>query len=920
MPSGFSTATPAYLIAALAWGLALALSFVGWGGVLVRLLARGERPDAGLRGALGLALTVAAGGIANLFSWISPPAVLLWVAGGAGWFVADLLRKREGRTPSPSAGTPGSGERRAVPVASLLLLLVAVLSAILFAGSVNGKVFTGSEYRDFDPHDDEQSYLVFPRKMLEIGGLGADPFDARRLIVLGGQSLLQTTVAVLFPPRTTHLLDAGVGLLLSLAVVWGAARRAGLSRGAAALPLLLLVLLPAAAARGNTTALFTGVALLAGAFRLVEEAPFADAPRLLRAVPAGLVIAALVAVKTTFLPVVVLFLAFDVLLSVARGRDAARLADALAAGLLGVLFLLPWMVSVKLSSGTFLFPLLGRGFQGAIPWARIPGIPREALAPVAGRGALLAKSLASFASAGVLGFLAWMARRRTAPFALGLAILVLPAILRFAGDPYLERSLWRYGFPAFAAALPLLLAACLPQRRDGAGTPVRLAAAGALLTAAVVAAKSAPLTLGGYREAASDVASAVSGRPLVDAELAARSASLLAGIPAGAAVLTRVPHPVYLDPVAHRLLLFPIPGFSSPPPGMPYFRGAEPVARYLLDQGVRYLAYGDRGDGSSLLLLTDADIRYRYPLSKSRWALLAYNRDFHRNAAELSLTRRRLADRPDAFVLDLGERALRLPVAEAPKHLTGVTPDGWTMGRATIRLDYDRGEKDRFLRIAFSGALPPSASQAGRDLRVVLDEVELPVVRREPLAIVCDLAPASERLEMLSLRSPSSDPSAFGGAPAPPIAADLLGVATVAAADEPVGFGPEPQRVSGPLDPRECAWRSGFTPDGWTTGDGLLANLVWEPKPGDAEIAVELAAAPPGPPERPDLHLLVNGVPLPRIGVESGVWRFRLLPDQPPIRRIRLLSKTWVPKEEGLNDDGRRLGVVIARIRLAPAS
>jgi hypothetical protein len=257
-------------------------------------------------------------------------------------------------------------------------------------------------------------------------------------------------------------------------------------------------------------------------------------------------------------------------------------------------------------------------------------------------------------------------------------------------------------------------------------------------------------------------------------------------------------------------------------------------------------------------------------------------------------------------------------VTEAPKRLTGVTPDGWTMGRATIRLDYDRGEDDRFLRIAFSGALPPSASAAGRDLIVLMEEFELPVVRREASAIVCDLGAAPERIELLSLRSPASDPSAFGAAPAPPIAADLLGVATVARADEAVAFGPPPQHVTGTLELSDAAWRSGFTPDNWTDGDGLVSNLLWEPKAGDAILAVELAARPPGPPERADLHVLVNGLPLPRMGVKDGVWRFRLLPDQPPIRRIRILSTTWVPKEEGLNEDGRRLGVVVARIRLGP--
>lgn len=912
MTSVFAATTPACLLLALAWGLLLAVSMAGWGAVAARL-AGPRRLDFGFQGALGLALTVAVGGVFNLLSWISRPALLFWVAGGVAGFAVDFLRKRKSSSPDPGARAQRYG------FAALAGLgLVTLLAGLLFAGSVDGKVFTGSEYRAFDPHDDEQSYLVFPRKMLALGGLGADPFDARRLIVLGGQSLLQAAVAVFFPPRTTHLLDAGVGLLLSLAVVWGAARRGGLSRGAASLPLLLLLLLPAGAARGNTTALFTGVALLAGAVRLVDEEPFAGAPRLRRAMPLGLVLAALVAVKTTFLPAVVLFLAFDALLAFARERDATRLGDALTAGALGALFLSPWMISVKLSSGTFLFPLLGRGFQGRIPWTRIPGIPGEALGPVVGWTGLLAKSLLVFASVGVLAFLAWIVRRRTAPVALGLATLVLPAVLRFAGDPYLERSLWRYGFPAFAAAVSLLLAACLPRPNGESRISGRLAAAGALLIAAAVVARDARLTLGGYRQAVASVASAVSGRPLLDHDLATRTASLLADVPAGATVLTRVPHPVYLDPAAHRLFLFPIPGMSSPPPGMPFFRGAEPVARYLLGAGVRYVAYGDRGDGSSLLLLTDADVRYRYPLSKSRWALLAFNRDFHRNVLDLSFTRRRLADRPEAFVLDLGARGLRLPVTEAPKRLTGVTPDGWTMGRATIRLDYDRGEDDRFLRIAFSGALPPSASAAGRDLIVLMEEFKLPVVRREASAIVCDLGAAPERIELLSLGSPASDPSAFGAAPAPPIAADLLGVATVARADEAVAFGPPPQHVTGTLELSDAAWRSGFTPDNWTDGVGLVSNLLWEPKAGDAILAVELAARPPGPPERADLHVLVNGLPLPRMGVKDGVWRFRLLPDQPPIRRIRILSTTWVPKEEGLNEDGRRLGVVVARIRLGP--
>ena len=54
MTPAFEAATPAYLAAALAWGLAVALSMAGWGATAVRL-AGGRRPDLGLQAALGLA-------------------------------------------------------------------------------------------------------------------------------------------------------------------------------------------------------------------------------------------------------------------------------------------------------------------------------------------------------------------------------------------------------------------------------------------------------------------------------------------------------------------------------------------------------------------------------------------------------------------------------------------------------------------------------------------------------------------------------------------------------------------------------------------------------------------------------------------------------------------------------------------------
>ena len=328
---------------------------------------------------------------------------------------------------------------------------------------------------------------------------------------------------------------------------------------------------------------------------------------------------------------------------------------------------------------------------------------------------------------------------------------------------------------------------------------------------------------------------------------------------------------------------------------MPFFDGPEKVAEYLDGQDVRYVAYGSRSEEGELLELSEDDIRYRSPRSRSRWAILAFHRDFHRTVRELSFTRRRLADEPDGVVLDLASRALRLPLLEAPERLDGITPDGRTGGRARIRLGYERGRNDRFLRIVLARREGPA------ELRASIDGVPLPVARLDASASVFDLAAAQGRLGTVSIDGPPME---------------VLGVATVERVDEAPKVGPSPQPVAGVLEAGAARWRSGFTPDDWTDGDGVLANLDWPVPQGATELAVELGAGPPGPPEAADVRVLVNGIQLPRIGVRDGTWSFLLPADARPIRRIRILSTTFVPKETGLNDDGRRLGVAVARVRV----
>jgi hypothetical protein len=136
----------------------------------------------------------------------------------------------------------------------------------------------------------------------------------------------------------------------------------------------------------------------------------------------------------------------------------------------------------------------------------------------------------------------------------------------------------------------------------------------------------------------------------------------------------------------------------------------------------------------------------------------------------------------------------------------------------------------------------------------------------------------------------------------------------VTRADDAPRIGPVPQRVDASLEIASAEWRSGFWADDWTGGNGVLANLDWPVPDGATELAVEVGAGPPGPPEAAGLRVVVNGKELEGIGAKDGVHAFRIPPGLSRIRRIRIVSKTFIAKVAGQSDDGRRLGVAVARV------
>lgn len=754
-----------------AWGLVLVAAMIGWGRGVNRLLLPARHLGWGLRAALGLAVTVVLGGVLNLAGVISPLLLLLFISAGAALLLLDAER-------GPGAGQRALRRLAEDPVLLVLAVVVAALALVQYSSSVAGTIDTVYTRPAFDVHDDLQAYLAFPEQMLETGSLGRQPFEARRVLSLGGQSFLDALVLAARPLQALHLVDQGIAMLVLLGLVLGAGKRLRLGPRLTALLLLLALAFPHLQMRGNTSAVLTGVVFLLAWFLFELDERESGRPAAV-----ALLIAAACTVKSTFIAFAVPFFLLLVLAGLLdRGGRRRALREAAVIAVLVIAFTLPWMLSAYVSSGTLLYPVLGRGFLSAASNHGFPAVQGSFGVPAVEVVRMIWRRLLPLLP--MLLLLVFVAdhRPRRPVAALAAAAFIAVVLLVLLGDPSLNHSLKRYVFPLFVTSF---LGVALAAGENAAGDEKRRLGAAAAAVFAVVAAFLF-ITQGSirdmYDQMIANAAHGLEGKRLVAAADLQAVASLQAALPPGATVLATLRRPFLLDFARNRVDIMSLPGFSSPPPGLPIDDGAEAVARYLLDHHVRYLAYGGMRDVHDLLALTEDHIRARYPRSKMRWAMLTYHRLYRQVVLDLAATRRVLY---------------------------------------------------------------------GDDRRVLLD-----LQRRQPTVI-----------------------------------------------------------------PAQVEKRSGFFADfNWTNGDGVLAGLRLPVPAAGSILAVDLYPVHPrgGDPAALEVHVLVNGAELTPAGAARDTIRFHLPEDLREIHRIEIRSATFVPRDEGLGNDTRTLGLPVKDILILP--
>jgi len=293
-------------------------------------------------------------------------------------------------------------------------------------------------------------------------------------------------------------------------------------------------------------------------------------------------------------------------------------------------------------------------------------------------------------------------RPRRPVVALGVAAPAAALLYVVLGDPNLNRSLIRYTFPILMVSLVGIVLAAFEGAADLEDPHARLAPLAGIVVVAVFFATVAGQVRMMGDQMLVNIAHGIEGTSIAGQRDATAIRRLQEAAPPGATILATLRMPFLLDFARNRVFMMSLPGFSSPPPGLPIDEGAAAVAHYLLNHHVRYLAYGGIRNIHDLLELTRPEIEARYPRSKMRWEILTYHELYRNIVLELAVSHAVLYADGRRVLIDLAS-ADHAVVPGAVPGLHGFYPDfNWTNGDGILE--------------GFSLAVPPGWTRIALEL------------------------------------------------------------------------------------------------------------------------------------------------------------------------------------------------------------
>ena len=571
------------------WSAMMLASFVGWGSVVNLWFDRGRRADWGLRAGWGMALFVLTGGFLTATHLVGRTVLVVQVLLG----VAALLGI--GAFRGSLRPLPLSRRRLVVALGRSGMLALVVVGYCAVALIALG--FLGEHW--FNESDDPPLYLTMAEKLVQTGSI-LEPFAARRITTLGGQIYLEAAFASVSTPYYMWVVDEGLGATVTVALLVGHVKRAGLrSWQWAPLALTLLLFLSLESCRRNTASLFTGVAAFVTLFRTMRTPTGGDpvgsswppAPRRVIALAALTCVPILLRTSNTaaVLPFVTLVMASDFLLGSRRPWSRPALRSLVqVSGLFLCVFLLalaPWSLMFAQSCGTPFYPL---GHSNLTPgWTFLheasgKGTIALGLVEDLFHGAPLAALIPFF----IAGLAPLGGKGRNDLVALTLASFVGMVTLAREATAFGPEDMARYYY-AYVVAMALLTAASVG--RSGPRAALVAACLGMHLAASR---ESFHKSVTAYLEKARKARYEQTERETFDA-VTGDYLDVQSYVPRGATMATAVNENDRFDFTRNRIFTLDMLGGMGPKPGWPVRRGPEALARYLQANGVQYLVWVD---------------------------------------------------------------------------------------------------------------------------------------------------------------------------------------------------------------------------------------------------------------------------------------------------------------------------------------
>ncbi len=650
----------ATLFPVLFWGLAILAALTGWGRLLsCRTQVADEAANWLEAPAWGIAMSSLIGSLMNLAGLATRVGVVVFILAGCALCAFSLI--------APLKNLAKSAQTRRLADWKWLALLAVPLSALVLRAVASVMINTffpyavWAEHSFLNPQDDALSYLVSPERMLQTGSLGLDPFNSRQMMSgLGAQHFLNAMMLAPFAPDFVHVIEGGVGLAAACLAAAGLGVRLRLGRAGATL--LMIVPLISRPWFINISSTTTSVAVLIALGSAIIQL-FSQTGNLRRwLLTSGLLLAAACSLKSTTIPTAGVLVAGAAALAALDQKNWRPLGLGLLAGIAGLIVMTPWLWWQFHSSGTPLYPLLGRGFHVEVffPSVSVPfhGDAVQALQI----GLVLPIALL------VCLLLAWAVPALRATMDRPTACVALAMVAGWAvAWPLIAISteyngVMRYLLAARMAALTMALAFAWQAGLLLGAQPGRRWAKyiGPLLLAALLLGQRAELENGYGQIVPHDLANTMTAKPHYWTSLAALYQTAQSTVPVDAKILTYTDAPFLFDFAGNPIFVADWPGEASPPPGLPVHQGGEAVASYLLGQDIRYVIYSYKSQANFPRSVYKVYLDPSLGSVMNRQAALSFA--FQDDLAELSHTRTRLYDDGYLFVLDL---ARRLPAKPA---------------------------------------------------------------------------------------------------------------------------------------------------------------------------------------------------------------------------------------------------------------